>query len=333
MKRSLGIFLSVTLALTLLTLVVTPLIGPVSINPLEIMENPVARQIFWAIRLPRIVFAWLVGFSLALVGTLYQSVLRNELATPYTLGVSSGGALGAVLAIKTGAAISIAFFNTVVVFSMAGSLATILLVYMIARSRVGLSPLTLILAGVTVGMVFSSVNLFIHYLADFTETYLMIRWMMGGLQVTGWDFLISLLPFSALAFVWFFYHSPALNLMSSGEEVARSKGVDVRRMQKTAFIGGSVLIGMVVALAGPIGFVGLIVPHLVRLVVGPDHRYLIPAAAFFGGLFLIWCDTIARMIIAPAELPVGVITAILGGPFFIWLLIRQKRLTGFKDGE
>jgi iron complex transport system permease protein len=310
--------------LIILTLAVTPFIGGISIGIGDIFTGGTGQQIFFDLRLPRIVFAFLVGFSLALIGAVFQALLRNDLATPYTLGVSSGGSLGAVLAIKTGFLLEWAGFPAIVIFSVGGSLSTILIIYMIARSRYGLSPLTLILTGVTISLLFSSMILFIHYLADFTETYRMIRWLMGGLQISGWQYPLTLLPVSVVTFLFLYRHAPAINILSTGHEMALSKGVDVSGLQKRIFFGGSVLIGVVVGFAGPIGFIGLIIPHLIRLLTGPDHRVLLPAAAAIGGIFLVWCDTAARTIIAPAELPVGILTAMIGGPFFIWLLLRHR---------
>ena len=310
--------------LIILTITATPFIGGISVGIGEIFSAGIGRQIFFDLRLPRIMFAFLVGFSLALIGAVFQALLRNDLATPYTLGVSSGGSLGAVVAIKAGFLLDWAGFPAIVIFSVSGSLFTILIIYMIARSRYGLSPLTLILTGVTISLLFSSMILFIHYLADFTETYRMIRWLMGGLQISGWTYPLTLLPVSVLTFLFLYRHAAAINILSTGHEMALSKGVDVPGLQKRIFFGGSVLIGVVVAFAGPIGFIGLIIPHLIRLLTGPDHRVLLPAAAVFGGVFLVWCDTAARTIIAPAELPVGILTAIIGGPFFIWLLLRHR---------
>ena len=308
--------------LLVLTLVLTPFSGSGSGS---VLSSEIGHQILFELRLPRIIFAFLVGFSLAMVGVVFQALLQNELATPYTLGVSSGGALGAVIAIKSGIVIHWLGFTSIALFSVAGSILTILLIYRIARSKAGLTPLTLILTGVTISLLFSSLILFVHYLADFTETYRMIRWLMGGLQIAGWYYPLVLLPAVAAAFIYLYSQAHALNIISSGDELALSKGVDVLRVQRSIFFISSALVGMIVAFAGPIGFIGLIIPHLVRLIIGADHRKLLIAAPVFGGAFLIWCDTLARIIIAPAELPVGIITAMLGGPFFIWLLIRQKR--------
>lgn len=300
----------------------TPFIGSVKIPLSEVFSS----DIFLNIRLPRVVFAFVVGFSLSMVGVIFQALLRNDLATPYTLGVSSGGALGAVISIKSGLAITFLGFTTTAIFSVTGSVFTIVLIYWIAKNKIGISPVTLVLTGVTVSLFFSSMILFIHYLADFTETYRMIRWLMGGLQITGWDYSMVLFPFTAIIFFFFYINANAFNIMSAGRDLAISKGVNVETLQKYSFIGASVLIGLVVAFAGPIGFIGLIIPHLIRLLLGPDHRVLIINAAIFGGIFLVWCDTIARTIISPAELPVGVITSLIGGPFFVWLLIKKRSI-------
>jgi iron complex transport system permease protein len=316
------------IVLTLLTLVLAPLIGSISIPLQSLFESSAARNIFLNLRLPRVLFAFLVGFSLTLIGSVFQALLRNDLATPYTLGVSSGGALGAVLAIKLGLAVTCLGLSTTVIFSMLGSLGTIFIIYLIARSPRGMSAVTLVLTGVTISLLFSSLILFIHYLADFTETYRMIHWLMGGLQISGWIYNgILVIPIS-WAFIYFIHQARALNILTAGREMALSKGVDLYRLQKRSFFGGALLVGMVVALAGPIGFVGLIIPHLVRLLVGSDHRQLLLSAPLVGGIFLVWCDTLARVIITPAELPVGIVTAMVGGPFFIWLLIRHKRRSG-----
>jgi iron complex transport system permease protein len=324
-KNKLNLYKFIIFLILALTFIITPFIGTVPIDSSVFSSGSLAQQIIFEIRLPRIVFAFLVGLSLALVGTIFQALLRNELATPYTLGISSGGALGAVIAIKTGIDISIWMLPSTVIFSICGSILTIFLIFTLARSKFSLSPVSLILTGVTIGLVFSSLILFIHYLADFTETYRMIRWLMGGLQVSGWEYVLFTIPMVILALFYFYRQSSAINIISAGRELALSKGVDVYRLQKSSFFLGSVLVGVVVAFAGPIGFVGLIIPHLMRILIGPDHKNLIFAAALFGGSFLVWCDTVARTIIEPAELPVGVITALIGGPFFVWLLYRSKK--------
>jgi len=316
------ILISILIFISILTMVIAPFIGTISISISEAFNS----EIFLNIRLPRVIFAFIVGFSLSMIGVVFQALLRNDLATPYTLGVSSGGALGAVISIKSGLALSFLGFTTTTLFSVAGSVLTIFLIYWIAKSKIGISPVTLVLTGVTVSLFFSSMILFIHYMADFTETYMMIRWLMGGLQITGWNYSVILFPFAVLIFLYFLMNSNAFNIMSAGRDLAESKGVNVETLQKYSFFGGSLLIGLVVAFAGPIGFIGLIIPHLMRLIFGPDHKTLLLSATLFGGTFLVWCDSIARTIISPAELPVGVITSLIGGPFFVWLLIKKRSL-------
>jgi iron complex transport system permease protein len=323
--HSFRLVIGVLAIITIMTLFIAPLIGSYRSSFSDLFSSRTGLQIFFDLRLPRLVFSFLVGFSLSMIGVAFQALLQNELATPYTLGVASGGALGAVIAIKSGLVLTIFGLTTTTFFSVGGSVLTILIIYSIAKSRAGLSPITLILTGVTISLLFSSLILFVHYLADFTETYRMIRWLMGGLQVTGWSYSIVLFPFVFLIFGYLLHKAVALNIISSGDEMALSKGVDVFSLQKGVFLISSVLVGIIVAFAGPIGFIGLIIPHLIRLIVGADHRKLLIAAPLFGGTFLIWCDTFARTIISPAELPVGIITAMFGGPFFIWLLIKQKR--------
>ncbi len=321
-KRRLPYFFLIALLLMLFL----PFIGSQPLNLSKVFgdASSLDAEIFWQIRLPRVFFAFWVGAGLALIGAVFQALLRNDLATPYTLGVSSGGALGAVLALKLNLLFSWFIFSTVSLFSIAGSLLAIGIIYFIAARGRMISVYTLILAGVAISFFFSALNLFIHYMADFTETYRMIRWMMGALDVAGWSYPIVLALLVLPLFAWFLMHYKAFNILLAGDEMALSKGVEGRRIQKVGFIGGSVLVGFIVALSGPIGFVGLVVPHVMRLLFGPDHKVLFTACLVGGGVFLALCDSAARTVIAPAELPVGIITALLGGPFFVYLLVRRK---------
>lgn len=303
-----------------------PFIGsqPILVSKIISDHQSLDYEIFLNIRLPRVIFAFLVGASLSLIGAVFQALLRNDLATPYTLGVSSGGAFGAVLALKLNLGLSFFIFNTVSVFSVLGSILAISIIYWIARRTTGISMYTLILAGVAISFFFSAFNLFLHYLADFTETYRMVRWLMGSLDVYGWDYTITIAVVLFITFIYFFKNYRAFNILLAGEEVALSKGVEAYKLQKLSFFIGSFVVGLVVAVAGPIGFVGLVVPHTLRLIFGSDHKYIFSGAIIGGGVFLALCDTFARTIISPAELPVGIITALFGGPFFIYLLIRRK---------
>lgn len=296
----------------------------ISISDLWNADDPVKLDIFWMIRLPRVVFAFLAGAGLALSGAVFQTLLRNDLATPFTLGVASGGSFGAVLAIKSGLLIQFFGFSSVSLFSVLGSLLSIMLIYFIAKRGDVFSPFSLILSGVTIGMFFAAFNLFIHYMADFTETYKMIRWIMGSLEIVGWQKTGLIAVTLILASSYFILQAGAFNIYLTGRAMALSKGVAVDRLQKSSFIIASVLVGVIVSLTGPIGFVGLIIPHMARLLIGPGHQKLFPFVILLGGAFLVWCDTLARIVIAPTELPVGIITALLGGPFFIYILIRSS---------
>jgi iron complex transport system permease protein len=254
-----------------------------------------------------------------------QALLRNPLATPFTLGVSAGAALGAMLAIAWRLDVGALGVSSVPVASFLGSLVAMLIVYALASSqRRGLSTNVLLLAGVTLNSFFSALILFVQYLSDFAESYRAVRWLMGDLDVGSYGPILAALPFTAIAFAVFATLPRALNLLTMGEDVAASRGVDVVRAQRWAFFSASLATGAAVSLGGPVGFIGIVVPHLVRLMVGSDHRVVLPAATLFGAAFLVMCDLLARTVMAPVEIPVGIITALIGGPFFLWLLVRQS---------
>jgi len=187
-----------------------------------------------------------------------------------------------------------------------------------------MSTTVLLLAGVTLNAFFSALILFVQYSADFTQTYRTVRWLMGDLDVGSFTPIVASLPLVLAAFGMFAVLPRSLNLLSVGNDIAATRGVDVGRTQRLAFFSASLATSAAVSLAGPIGFVGIVVPHLVRLMVGVDHRVVLPASVLFGAAFLIGCDVVARMVLAPVEVPVGVVTAILGGPFFLWLLVRKS---------
>lgn len=276
-------------------------------------------------RVPRIALGILAGGALALVGAVFQAVLRNPLATPYTLGVSSGGALGAVAAISFSVlSVSWGPFSSVQILALIGSMVNIGIVYGLAQHRGHFSTSGLLLAGVTLGLISSAMILFVRYLSDPHRLVQLDRWMMGGLDVQGFRDLSALLPFLFPGCILLLAHARDLDQLSFGEEVAAGRGVHILRLQRIAFFGGSLVTSAVVAVTGPIGFVGLIIPHSVRRLVGPDHRLLLPCAFLAGGGFLVLCDTVARTIVAPTELPVGILTSLIGGPFFLWLLVRSR---------
>lgn len=312
-------------AFCIIVLLVAPWIGSTGVT----WRNVIAgispdREIFLVARLPRILFGALVGGALAMAGVLFQAILRNSLADPFTLGVSAGSSLGAFIAIWLGLEVVVLGIPIVSVAAFIGALLTILLVFFIARTGGTIPTFTLILTGITLNFIFSAVMMFIHYAANFSQGYLMTRWTMGALDTADIRTVLGAAPFVIGCLAGLIWLAAQLNPLAAGEEWAASRGVDVRRVTKLAYFIASILTGAVTAFSGPIGFVGLIVPHAVRLIAGPEHRVLIPASFFLGAAFLVLCDTAARTIFAPTEIPVGVITALLGGPFFIALLKRKR---------
>ena len=325
--RQTGILIALFIG-SIVVLLTMPLIG-MKLTPLQAVLHPagsgIEGEIFWRIRIPRVLAAWLAGAGLAAAGMAFQALFRNSLATPFTLGVASGAALGAALSIRFGIALSIVGISSTPLWAFAGASVSILLVYGITRTRRGMNTATMLLAGVAVSFFFSSLNLFTQYISDFTHTFRIIRWLMGGVQVVGYRSVLEMLPLVLGGLLITLWLTRELDILTTGEEMAAGRGVDVVRTRNLLFFSASLMVGGVVAVCGPIGFVGLMVPHICRLLVGPGHRYLAPASILAGGSFLTLCDTFARTIIAPAEIPVGVITALLGGPFFLALLIRDQK--------
>ncbi|MBA2353425.1 MAG: iron ABC transporter permease [Acidobacteria bacterium] len=317
-------------ALLLGALIAAPLVGSTRLHLDSVLDRstPFAdnldAQIFFIARLPRVLAAAVVGGTLAVAGVVMQALLRNPLATPFTLGVSAGSALGAMLAITLLPTWTAGGFTAVPLASLAGALGAVLIVYGLAQVRHrGFSTDVLLLAGVTLNAFFSALILLVQYLSDFTQTIRTLRWLMGDLDVGGYQPLLTALPLLLVAGGVFAWLARSLNVLALGAELAGTRGVPVLTVQRLAFFGASLATGVAVSLAGPIGFVGIIVPHLVRLLVGADHRVVMPASALFGAAFLMACDALARVVLSPVELPVGVVTAVLGAPFFLWLLIRK----------
>jgi iron complex transport system permease protein len=330
LRRRLAVSLAGFGGLALASIVLGPLVGSTSISLRRAFDasmpfaDNVDAQIFFVARLPRTLAGALVGGTLAAAGVVFQGLLRNPLATPFTLGVSSGAALGAMLAITFGWTLGSVGLPVVAIASFAGSIAAVAIVYVLSRARHGgLSTNTLLLAGVTMNAFFSALILFVQYLADFAQVYRATRWLMGDLDVGSFQPILAALPLIVVAFAIFALLPSSLNLLSVGADAASARGVDVPRAQRLAFVSASLATAAAVSLAGPIGFIGIVVPHLVRLIVGVDHRIVLPASALFGAAFLVGCDLGARTLLAPVEIPVGVVTAMLGGPFFLWLLIRR----------
>jgi iron complex transport system permease protein len=310
---------------SILILAGAPIIGMKSIALDHIFHSSTGDMdsgIFWNMRVPRVLTAFMAGSALAISGMAFQALFRNPLATPFTLGVSSGAAFGAALSIICGFSFSFMGISGMSVGSLAGALIAILAVYGFTRVKKGFSTSTMLLAGVAISFFFSSLILFLQYLSDFTQSFRIVRWLMGGIEAAGYNSLFGLLPFILPGSIIVFSLTHELNLFSAGEDIAVSRGVEVGKMKTVLFFAVSLMIGGVVSVCGPIGFVGMMSPQICRLLIGANHRYLAPASFLFGGLFLTLCDTLARIVIAPAEIPVGIITALLGGPFFLWLLLN-----------
>jgi iron complex transport system permease protein len=318
-------------SLALAACLLAPLVGSTPIRLTAVFDRSIPfadnvdAQIFFVARLPRVLAAALVGSGLALAGVVFQALLRNPLASPDTLGVSAGAALGAVLAITFNADFSLLGVSAIPLATLAGSLGALAIVYgLSAARRRGASSMVLLLAGVTLTTLFGALTTFVRYLADFTQTLQTVRWLMGSLDVGSYGPIGAALVPLTLACAGFATLPRVLDLLSVGAESAAARGVNVPRAEKIALASASLATGAAVSLAGPLSFVGIIVPHLVRLLVGADHRLVLPAAALFGSAFLIACDLVARTAFAPAELPVGIVTAIIGGPVFLWLLFRRQ---------
>ena len=278
-------------------------------------------DIFWKIRIPIVMTAFCAGAALAISGMTFQALFRNPLATPFTLGVSSGAAFGAAMYVKAGFIFSLFGISGQSFSAFFGAPLSILIVYGLTRAKKGFTTATMLLAGVAVSFFFSSLILFIQYMSDFANSFRIIRWLMGGFEIVGFRPVINILPFVVIGSAVVLSLTHELNLMTTGEDIAISRGVNVKGIKSLLFLATSLMVGGVVSICGPIGFVGMMSPHICRLLIGADHRYLTPVTFIFGGMFLTICDTLSRIIIAPAEIPVGIITALLGGPFFIWLLL------------
>ncbi len=309
-----------------LVLLGAPFVGMTSISLADVL-NPWSDRmesvVFWRIRAPRALTAFLAGSGLALSGMAFQALFRNPLATPFTLGVSGGAAFGAALYMRLGLSIALLGIPGSALAAFSGALSVIGLVYLLTRARGGFAAPTLLLAGVALSFFLSSMILALQYSASLHDSFRLVRWLMGGLGMVGYDAVLTVLPMTTVGCAAIFLLVNELNLLTIGEDLAMSRGLDVLRTKQILFFTVSLMVGGIVAICGPIGFVGMMAPHICRLLVGPDHRRLYPATLLFGGAFLTACDVVARTAFAPAEIPVGVITALLGGPFFLYLLLRR----------
>lgn len=283
-----------------------------------------AATILLQVRLPRVILAYLVGGCLAAVGVGLQALLRNPLADPYVLGISSGAALGAAVATLLGLGTAMVAVSALPLCAMAGGLLSIVVVYRIAVSYGRLPVHMLLLAGVILNAIFTALIMFVTSIMAPSRSFGMMQWLLGTLTAPSYAVLLVLALYLVGGGLVLFRQARPLNLLTLGDEAARALGVEVERVKKTVFFCSALLTGAVVSVSGMIGFVGMVIPHAVRMVIGPDHRVLLPASALVGGSYLLAADTLARTLLSPGEIPVGIITALAGGPFFIYLLVNRK---------
>lgn len=336
-KQPLGLVLLIGLFILLLSLSIAIAVGAVSvpistvwgvllhkINPEAITPDWSKGQaaIIWNIRFPRGLLALMVGSGLAVVGASLQAVTRNPLADPHLLGISSGGAFGAILALlHTGY-----FMGEVTVPFMAflGALMATLLVLGVSRVAHATSADRLVLAGISVSFVIMAAANVLIFLGDPRATHTVVFWMLGGLGLAQWSHLLYPLVILVIGLLWLWWHAADLNAMTIGDETASTLGIHVARFRLAVFVAGALITGVMVAFSGMIGFVGLMVPHIVRAIVGGDYMRVLPASALAGGIFLLWADIAARTLMAPEDMPIGIVTGLVGGLFFIWMLRRQN---------
>ncbi len=328
------------LALVALAMIVATSLGSVRIPPLGVLEVLASRlpfvnitpdwpaaweTILWQLRLPRIVLAGIVGAALAMSGATYQGLFKNPLADPYLVGVASGAGLGATIVLVTGVPL---FFHGVGVLpaaAFAGAIAAVALAYGIARQSEGVPLTTLILAGVAIASLAGAVSSLLMVRSE-PDLRPVLSWLLGGFISARWDHILIVLPYISMGLLLVLSYGRVLNVLQLDEEQARQLGIPLERTKLVLIAAASLATGAAVAYSGTIGFVGLVAPHAVRLIWGGDYRTLLPMSAIVGAAFLILADLVARTIASPAELPVGIVTALCGVPFFLYLLRRTRRL-------
>jgi iron complex transport system permease protein len=324
-----------------ITVAVSTAIGPIQISPLDVYRiifhkipfigdlvadtsSPISQEVVLVVRLPRVLAAALVGVALASSGAVLQGLLRNPMADPFIIGVSAGASFGATIAMVFGVGFSLfGMLYAIPIMAFIGALGTVFLVYNLSKRGDMISMLTLLLIGVAITSFFSAIVSLVRLLNSETSP-MIVFWLLGSLNMTTWTYVYMVLPFIIIGLALIFYFARDLNTVSLGEEQARHLGVDTENLKKILLICVSLVTAAAVSISGIIGFIGLIIPHIMRLLVGPDHRILLPTSALAGAIVLILCDTLARTILSPSEVPVGILTALLGCPFFIYLL-RGKR--------
>ena len=308
------------MAVSLAALLVCPWLGVQNISPLDLIgeSGALEAKIFWQLRVPRVLMAWCAGATFGICGMVFQAIFRNPLAEPSLLGISTGAALGAAIAIRLGLASSARIPLSVSAFL--GAMGSIMIISAFSKLVRSTKDATLLLAGVAISALFSSLIMVLQYSGGAAETYKILSWTMGGINVVGLKEGLHAIPSLLIVLALAAYYSTELDLIALGDDIASSRGVELARTKLVLFIGMSISIAIVVSNCGPVAFLGLIAPHVARNAAGPRHFWLTALTALIGATALLICDTAARTLWAPADLPVGIIVSFLGVPFFLWLL-------------
>jgi iron complex transport system permease protein len=325
---------SALLVLLALSIVGCALLGPVRLDLSQALQNLASAdaEIFFRARLPRVLLGVAIGGGMATCGVVLQALLGNPLACPQMLGVSGGASLGGILGLiffphwlLPVAGGYLGEISWVPLAAFLGALLSMMLVYRFSLFHGRLHPYHLLLSGVIFNSFIAAIIMFLNSIVDFYQAQGLLFWLMGSLSTRAYLTVAFIWAYIVFGFLWLWAKGISLNLITLGEEAAMQMGVETGALQRQVFVASSLMIGAMVSVSGMIGFIGLMVPHVMRLIVGSDHRLLLPASFLAGGIFLCWADTLARILLSPAELPVGIITAFLGGPFFLFLLYREGR--------
>nr|AGF93486.1 transport system permease protein [uncultured organism] len=331
-KRRFSFVIAAVLGLLFLSFIFSISVGSTFIpfqKIFEVLFNPETemetyRVIVKKIRLPRIILSFLVGSGLAISGVIFQGVIRNPMVDPYIVGISAGAGTGVTVALVLNISINFAWFDTLPLMAFAGALLTVYVVYQLARVGNKIPVMTFLLAGVALSFVLNAIMSFLMVIGT-KEVHKIVYWLMGSLASGSWHEIKIMLPYFILGIIPIIFYMKDLNLILLGEENAQYLGVNVERVKKILIVSASLVTASVVSVSGSIGFIGLVIPHISRILIGPDHRKLVPLSALLGGIFLLISDDLARSLLSPMEIPVGIITALAGGPYFIYLLRKNKK--------
>lgn len=312
--------------LSIIIIISAPFIGMVNLDYNNLFTtNSTDNFILFNTRIPRVLAGFLAGGVLAVSGLVFQAVFKNPLATPFTLGVAGGASFGAALFIYIGVNNAVLFYFGITFASMIGALLIILLVYLLSIFTKKLYGNTLLLSGVAVSFFTSALIMFMQYFSNAENSYKITRYMIGTLTNISLENALLLIPFVAVAFIIIYSYHKELDIISTGSHIAESRGINVTKTITILYFTVSLIVATVTAVTGPIGFVGMMVPHIIRMIISCQNKILIPTAFISGGAFLVLCDTFARVVVAPVELPVAIITSLLGAPFFIFLIIKGNK--------